>query len=93
MGFLAPGAVPGRETGSLNGRAEQLPGRVRPIRDEHLEGLCRSRFPARPIAGGLGHPRRPRRRPRGRSLPDGRHGVAVITAREGKAPAQLEFRL
>ena len=37
------------------------------------QGVCRRRHAPRPVAGGVGHPRRPPVRARGRRVPDGRH--------------------
>ena len=51
--------------------ASELQGRLRKIPHERRSGVRRRRLPPRPEPGRLGHQRRPRRRPRMRSLLDG----------------------
>ena len=49
--------------------------------DLAAEGVRRRRHAPRPVAGGLGDPRRPPVRPRHRQVPDGRDRAAAVTPR------------
>jgi NADPH-dependent glutamate synthase beta subunit-like oxidoreductase len=46
--------------------------------DLGAESLCRRRHAPRPVAGGVGDPRRPPVRPFGRRIPDGQFGAAAL---------------
>ena len=83
MGFVHPVhegmikslGVDARSARQRQGRPDRLP-------DLAAEGVRRRRHAARPVAGGVGDPRRPPMRPRDRQVPDGNDDAAALSARE-----------
>ena len=80
MGFVGPRADgPARAARRRARRAQQREGEHRRLPDVGAQGLRRRRHAPRPVAGGLGDPRRPAVRARGRRVPDGRDRAAALT--------------
>ena len=85
MGFVHPvhdGMI--KSLGARPRPARQRQGRPDRLRDLAAEGVRRRRHAPRPVAGGLGDPRRPPVRPRHRQVPDGRDRAAAVTPRRYK---------
>ena len=59
------------QRGNVSGRHQRLP-------DVGPEGVRRRRHAPRPVAGGVGDPRRPPGRARGRQIPDGIDDAAAL---------------
>ena len=58
------------------------------LQDQRRQGVCCRRHAARPVAGGVGHPRRPPGRARGGRIPDGcQHAAALKSACSGLSAA------
>ena len=90
MGFLGP-----RKTGMVEQARVALDPRGNVLAEHdglsHVgqQGVRRRRHAARPVARGLGDPRRQAMRPRGRRVPDGQQHAATVIARlsEQRVPA------
>ena len=81
MGFVHPVHEGMLQSARRRARpARQCQGRHRRLRDLGAQGICRRRHAARPVAGGLGDPRRPPVRARGRRIPDGLDHAAALGA-------------
>jgi glutamate synthase (NADPH) small chain len=78
MGFLGPESDRHPTIRPRNRRPLQREGRARHIHHQCPGRLRRRRHAPWPVAGRLGHQRRPRGRPRVRPLPDGRDPPALI---------------
>ena len=81
MGFTGPPqGRAGRGSGRRAGPARQRQGDGGRLQDLASEGVRLRRHAPRPVAGGLGHPRRPPMRPLGRRIPDGEERPAAVGA-------------
>ena len=83
MGFVSPVQAVLERFGVAEGRARQRQGGDRrrgSYRTSRAEGVRRRRHAPRPVARGLGDPRRPPVRPRGRRVPDGQLRAAALAS-------------
>ena len=82
MGFLGP-RRPGmlEQAGRRAGPARQRAANTVDYRTSIDQRVRRRRHAPRPVAGGVGDPRGPAMRPRGRRVPDGEQPVASLNAR------------
>src|SRR5262249_32432283 len=62
------------------------------LHDLRPEGIRRRRYAPRPVAGGVGHPRRPAMRPRGGRFFDGQLRAAPINTSKGCGPLPADAR-
>ena len=79
MGFLGPvqdGLL--AQLGVERDARSNVRAGTRRLSDVGAEGLCGGRHAPRPVARGLGDPRRPAVRARGRPVPDGQHRTAPL---------------
>jgi ABC-type transporter Mla maintaining outer membrane lipid asymmetry ATPase subunit MlaF len=86
MGFVNPVATILDGFGvdkDARGNAKRQHRLHRRLRHQRAQGVCRGRHAPRPVAGGLGDPRRPPGRPRGGRVPDGRQRPAALTLQTG----------
>ena len=72
--------------------ARQRQGRPDRLRDLAAEGVRRRRHAPRPVAGGVGDPRRPPVRPRDRQVPDGSDRAAAVTRAARAVSSSAEKR-
>ena len=83
MGFVSPVATMLDGFGvekDARGNAKATHRLHRRLRDQRAQGVRRRRHAPRPVAGGVGDPRRPPGRARGRRVPDGIQRPAALDA-------------